>query len=519
MVLMMGLLALAGCSSDNESVMLDDYNLLANVETPDGEVADGATVTLTDSNNEVNETKTADENGVVQFKKLSADAYTLTAKKGNYIQSKQISVRGIDETVSIRLAEEFWLYSSVIGATVEIQEWSGAAELSEVSDANFEKVFAVKSGTTWSSLAFAGLSSNYQSDFESVTFKVKSDDLEKISIKIPEATVVKTIENGEDLGNGWYEFTIPFSDFEGTNSDATQLAFIAEGEGVEAGDTFYITDVYMNAASSVEDTTKTPRSLSGQTNLEMIEGDVIDLGGEDVTVTYTDDSTKTISSSELTFSSSDTNVATINGRSLTAEAEGTATITASYTENGTTVTADIDLTVNPLATLEDTNGDGNIYLYSSSANADDIGMTIGVWNTGSTLNDSYEDPDFNPVYQVQSGSGWGKPAACISFENFETGFADLFTSLKFKVYSENGLGSIFVKFDNMAGEVGHELEFDYATYGSAISGTTNNWYEVTIPLSKFNNHGSGSYEQFGIHSGYGNADTFYITDISFERLK
>lgn|GEM_PF-4979636 len=281
MVLMMGLLALAGCSSDNESVMLDDYNLLANVETPDGNAANGATVEITSSDNKVNETKTADENGVVQFEKLVSDSYTLTANYDIYRAMDKITIRGNDTTAQVKLTDKLYLYSSEFGSSYEIIDWGSEAGLSEESIDGYDNVFKVESAGKWNIgiMAFVGLSDSYQSDYESISFKVKSEDLDQITVKIPEVESTYTIENGKDLGNGWYELTVPFSDFSGTSANADAIGIIG---GSEAGQSFYITDVYFTSGATDEEDNEEENEEETATAVDLltVSGNVLDIDSD-----------------------------------------------------------------------------------------------------------------------------------------------------------------------------------------------------------------------------------------------
>lgn len=107
MVLMLGLLALAGCSSDNESKMLE-YDLLVNVEDVNGDPADGAEVTI--EGEEVTLTETADANGVVQFKDLVSDSYKVKAEdyfnNDLYIGEGTATIGGSDTTLVVQCDEK-----------------------------------------------------------------------------------------------------------------------------------------------------------------------------------------------------------------------------------------------------------------------------------------------------------------------------------------------------------------------------------------------------------------------------
>ena len=142
----------------------------------------------------------------------------------------------------------------------------------------------------------------------------------------------------------------------------------------------------------------------------------------------------------------------------------------------------------------------------------DTDFSFGDWGSGSTLNGAYAtDTDYDKVYQVAPGWGWGGNTAALAMTNFSAGFAANYQNLVFKV---KGLptGDVYVKFPLSGAGNDGELALSLATYGVAVPGTTG-WTQVTVPLSVFN--GAASDTEFGIHGGYGNGGTFLISDIGF----
>ena len=142
----------------------------------------------------------------------------------------------------------------------------------------------------------------------------------------------------------------------------------------------------------------------------------------------------------------------------------------------------------------------------------DTDFSFGDWGSGSTLDGAYAtDTDYDKVYKVASGWGWGGNTAALAMTNFSAGFAANYQNLVFKV---KGLptGDVYVKFPLSGAGNGGELALSLATYGVAVPGTTG-WTQVTVPLSVFN--GAASDTEFGIHGGYGNGGTFLISDIGF----
>ena len=60
------------------------------------------------------------------------------------------------------------------------------------------------------------------------------------SVKIPEIELTYAFADATDLGNGWFEISVPFSDFVGTEPNPTTFGILS---GYGLGEIFYITDV------------------------------------------------------------------------------------------------------------------------------------------------------------------------------------------------------------------------------------------------------------------------------------
>ena len=92
-------------------------------------------------------------------------------------------------------------------------------------DADFKPTLQVTSGEGYGAgvhvgfVAFTGYDAGFAADFETLTFKVKglpSDELEIKFFGSPETAIIinlGTYAGAMDLGNGWYQVTIPLSDF------------------------------------------------------------------------------------------------------------------------------------------------------------------------------------------------------------------------------------------------------------------------------------------------------------------
>jgi len=139
-------------------------------------------------------------------------------------------------------------------------------------------------------------------------------------------------------------------------------------------------------------------------------------------------------------------------------------------------------------------------------------FSFGDWGSGSTLDGAYAtDTDYDKVYQVAPGWGWGGNTAALAMTNFSAGFAANYQNLVFKVKSLP-TGDVYVKFPLSGAGNDGELALSLATYGAAVPGTTG-WTQVTVPLSVFN--GAASDTEFAIMGGWGNGGTFLISDIGF----
>ncbi len=143
---------------------------------------------------------------------------------------------------------KFAIYSSETGLTegVVLDHWNTAATITDENNIDgYSKVYKIVAGNGWGAptacIAFKELG-DYQSKYQSISFKIKSESSAIINVKVPEVEKSFTISNGTDLGNGWYQLTIPFSDYSGTEAGATQIGIFTPYNNAV---TFYITDVVL----------------------------------------------------------------------------------------------------------------------------------------------------------------------------------------------------------------------------------------------------------------------------------
>jgi hypothetical protein len=141
---------------------------------------------------------------------------------------------------------DVYLYSSTgdddLAAT--IGEWSSGSILTELTDdPDYPRIMQVDPGTAWgdlsSCISFEEIP-GYLTNFDGIAFKIRSDELNAINVKIPEIELTYAFADATDLENGWFEFSIPFSDFVGTDPDPNTFGILS---GYGLGATFYITDV------------------------------------------------------------------------------------------------------------------------------------------------------------------------------------------------------------------------------------------------------------------------------------
>jgi len=144
------------------------------------------------------------------------------------------------------------IYSSETGLkdSVVINDWnSGATLTEEINYAGKAKVYKIMSGNGWGApvacVAFQELG-DYQVTYSYISFKIKSADLSKVTVKIPNLVGNGGVEKEYDIAtgmlvDGWYELKIKLSDHKGTeNVGATQIGIHG---GWDKPGTFYITDV------------------------------------------------------------------------------------------------------------------------------------------------------------------------------------------------------------------------------------------------------------------------------------
>lgn len=167
---------------------------------------------------------------------------------GNNVE-KTVTIN--DDSINKAVMNNVYLYSSTNGLHSTLDAWGSGSPLIELNNyEGYGKVYEIKSGNGWgawtSCIAFTNLS-NLQTNYDAVTFKIKSTNLSSIYVKIPStdpnyAGANYKISSGKSLGNGWYELTVPFSAITGAASGQKELGIHG---GWSNGGSFYITDVFL----------------------------------------------------------------------------------------------------------------------------------------------------------------------------------------------------------------------------------------------------------------------------------
>ena len=135
------------------------------------------------------------------------------------------------------------------------------------ADTSFNRVFAVTSGEGYGEdvhvafVAFDGYAVGFADGYDSFSAKVKGSPDGQIEVKLigsgTDSVVVVNVNSyagSTNLGDGWYELNIPFSEF--TNNDSTNIAAHSgwligpPGDQADETFTFYFTDAGFNSSKA-----------------------------------------------------------------------------------------------------------------------------------------------------------------------------------------------------------------------------------------------------------------------------
>ena len=174
---------------------------------------------------------------------------------------------------------EFVLFGTTAPADVPIPEGgpqnfgSGASFDFAFADTSFDPVIAVTAGTdygpdTWVAfLAVTGYTAGFTDGFDTFTVKVKDSPLGTVEVKLigggddSVATVdVTTYAGSTELGDGWYELNIPFSEFSNPANIPNHTGWLIgpPGDQGDAVFVFLMTDVGFSSTAVTADPGTTP---------------------------------------------------------------------------------------------------------------------------------------------------------------------------------------------------------------------------------------------------------------------
>jgi beta-glucanase (GH16 family) len=142
----------------------------------------------------------------------------------------------------------------------------------------------------------------------------------------------------------------------------------------------------------------------------------------------------------------------------------------------------------------------------------DLVATVAAFGTTSQFNATYAlDADFNPAFEVVSGTGYGIPhIAQLGLIDLPAGFATGYESFVFKIKSADLPGNLITVKLQGGGEYGNVVLTD-TTVSTALG---NGWYQVVLPMSSFTNVAPAVgvvFEAQDQNTGF----SFLLTDIGF----
>jgi len=310
--------------------------------------------------------------------------------------------------------------AATVSAFGTTSQFDGAYAL----DADFNPAFEVISGTGYgiphiAQLGLVGLPAGFATDYESFSFKIKSDDLpgNLITVKLEAGgaygdVVLTDATVSTSLGNGWYQVVLPMSDF--ANVDPA-VGVVFEAQDQNTGFSFLLTDIGFNNPAG-----------GGGADPGIIPEDVI----------YATDPGEVI----------------------------------------------------------------------------DLVATVSAFGTTSQFDGAYAlDADFNPAFEVVSGTGYGIPhIAQLGLVDLPVGFATGYGSFSFKIKSDDLPGNLITVKLEAGGAYGNVVLTD-ATVSTPLG---NGWYQVVLPMSDFANVDPAVgvvFEAQDQNTGF----SFLLTDIGF----
>ncbi|MEM7563018.1 MAG: glycoside hydrolase family 16 protein [Pseudomonadota bacterium] len=121
------------------------------------------------------------------------------------------------------------------------------------------------------------------------------------------------------------------------------------------------------------------------------------------------------------------------------------------------------------------------------------------------------DPDYDPVFAVTSGNGYGPQVGQLAFEGFASGFTSSYDSLVFKA---KGLNNDLIRVRFLSPDSAYvDIPLDTSGFSTPLG---NGWYQVSIPLSQFGSAATATSLLFETDNLAGTSFTFLLTDAGFK---
>lgn len=128
----------------------------------------------------------------------------------------------------------------------DLSPWDSQSQLTPTTGTDYGTAMHVHSGTAWGPtqcFALMGVAEAQEVDYsilyDNLEFKIQVSGVSTIRVYAKTIDMTFNLSDAESLGNNWYNFSIPFTDFTGDVSYDGQIAFLVDAD-------FYITDITLN---------------------------------------------------------------------------------------------------------------------------------------------------------------------------------------------------------------------------------------------------------------------------------
>jgi hypothetical protein len=159
-----------------------------------------------------------------------------------------VTIDGAAQSISMEVTAAnksyFYFSDDTVDITSTIDTWGSGTTISTVSQDSYNNVKKLESSADagWGpAIAWTGFDEGLLSNYSKLVFKVKTNDMSNIQVKIPDTQNEYTITDEINLGNGWYEVEIDLADFADSVGSATEMAILNN----EENGTVNITDIYV----------------------------------------------------------------------------------------------------------------------------------------------------------------------------------------------------------------------------------------------------------------------------------